>query len=167
MILCQKIVVALKVEGGLLLPTHGVPQGSILGPILFLVMVADLPGFVTNDTSNGKTMSYADDSSLYASSKDLSALKADLERMSEQMISYRRKAGLILNSDKTQLLVSTKEKFTVKVGSSLIEAKPEITLLGVDYDSSFTTRPYLQNLAQDAKTRSDLNYTKNTLANFT
>ena len=74
------------------------------------------------------------------------------------MISYCRKAGLILNSDKTQLLVSTKEKFTVKVGSSLIEAKPEITLLGVDYDSSFTTRPYLQNLAHDAKTRSDLIY---------
>ena len=74
------------------------------------------------------------------------------------MITYCKEAGLIINSEKTQLLVSTREEFRVSVGSSFIKATDEICLLGVDYDLNFTTLPYLQKLAQDAKTRSSLIY---------
>ena len=44
--------------------THGVAQGSILGPLLFLVMVEDLPKYVTSGTPKAKIMCYADDSTL-------------------------------------------------------------------------------------------------------
>ena len=46
----------------------------------------------------------------------------------------------------------------MKVGSSLITAAPEISLLGIEYDSNFTTQPYLQKLAREASTRSSLIY---------
>ena len=68
------------------------------------------------------------------------------------MISYCKKTGLILNNEKTQLLVSTKKHLEVNIGSCLIKAKKEINILGVDYDTNFTTNPYLVNLAREAKT---------------
>ena len=72
------------------------------------------------------------------------------------MISYCKKTGLILNNEKTQLLVSTKKHFEVNIGSCVIKAKQEISILGVDYDKYFTTNPYLVNLAREAKTRAAL-----------
>ena len=84
--------------------THGVAQGSILGPLLFLVMVADLPEYVTNGTPNAKMMCYADDSTLYQTAKSKESLKSDLEMMSKKMISYCNDNGLIINSSKTKLL---------------------------------------------------------------
>ena len=86
--------------------THGVPQGSILGPTLFLVMVADMPKYVIGDTPNAKTIGYANDSIVYIHSKCIDSLKHGLESVSNRMISYCYSAGLILNNDKTQLLIT-------------------------------------------------------------
>ena len=85
----------------------GVPQGSFLGPLLFLVYVNDLPRAVKNSV----TSMYADDTSLCFKSKDLSrlneALNKDLSRLDAWLISNK----LSLNVAKTQsMLVSTKVK---------------------------------------------------------
>ena len=72
------------------------------------------------------------------------------------MISYCNSAGLVLNNDKTQILVSPKQECHVRVGSSLISSKSEINLLGVDFDTNFSTTPFLHKLARAAKTRAAL-----------
>ena len=82
----------------------GVPQGSCLGPLLFLVCINDLPRAVKNST----TSMYADDTSLRFKSKDIfrldEALKEDLLRLDAWLISNK----LSLNVAKTQsLLVSS------------------------------------------------------------
>ena len=138
--------------------SHGVPQGSILGPTLFLVMVADMPKYVTDNVPNARMAAYADDSTFYLHAKNLNLLKSYLEKLASQMISYCHSAGLVLNHDKTQLLVSTNQKCQIEVGSSLISATPEINLLGVDFDSNFSTIPYLRKLARAASTRAALIY---------
>ena len=89
--------------------THGVPQGSILGPTLFLVMVADMPKYVIGNTPNAKMFSYSDDSTVYVHSKNVCLLKNTLEILSNRMIAYCKSAGLILNNEKTQFLVSPKQ----------------------------------------------------------
>ena len=54
------------------------------------------------------------------------------------------------------MLVSPKQELHIKVGSSLISSTTEINLLGVDFDSNFSTMPYLNKLACAAKTRAAL-----------
>ena len=88
--------------------------------------------------------------------KNVHSLKTDLERLSERMISYCETTGLVLNNDKTQFLVSPKQECHVKVGKSLISPASEFNILGVDFDSNFTTLPYLHKLARAAKTRAAL-----------
>ena len=83
--------------------THGVPQGSILGPTLFLVMIANMPRFVIGKMTNARMTGYADDSTVYVWNKNVNLLKTDLEMLSSRMISFCRSVGLILNNSKTQL----------------------------------------------------------------
>ena len=136
--------------------THGVPQGSILGPLLFLVMVSELPEYVTcgpQENVIAKMVCYADDSTLYASSKCVISLCKELERMSNRMLDFCSKVGLVLNSDKTQMLISgiKGEDFSVKIGNNRIYPSKELNLLGITYDSNFSTTPYLRQLATDVK----------------
>ena len=69
------------------------------------------------------------------------------------MISYSQDTGLVLNKDKTQLLVSSSKEFQMKVGSSLISSSPVLKLLGVEFDTNFSTTPSLKILATAAKIR--------------
>jgi hypothetical protein len=138
--------------------THGVPQGSILGPLLFLVMIADMHRHVIGDSPNANLMAYADDSTIYAHAKSMDLLRTDLERLSDRMITYSQDTGLVLNKDKTQLLVSSSKKFQIKVGSSLISSSPVLKLLGVEFDRNFATTPSLKKLATASNTRAAMIY---------
>ena len=116
-------------------------------------MVADMPKYVIGNTPNSKMVGYGDDSTAYVHSKDVCSLKHNLENISNRMITYCHNAGLVLNNDKTQLLVSPKQACQIKVGSSLISSSQEINLLRVEFDSNFTTLPFLHKLSQSANTR--------------
>jgi len=121
-------------------------------------MVSELPGYVTNGVQGNvgaNMICYADDSTLYASSKCEVSLRNELERMSNRMLTFCRQVGLVINSDKTQLMVSgiTLRDFSVKVGDNQIYPSKELKLLGITYDTNFKTTPYLRQLASDAKTR--------------
>ena len=103
-------------------------------------------------------MCYADDSTLYLSSNSKESLKSDLEMMSRKMIQYCNDNGLVINSAKTKLLLSSKDNFEMSVGNSIVHSDPEIRLLGIDYDTNFSTSPYLRQLATEAKSRAAMIY---------
>jgi len=121
-------------------------------------MVADLPKYVISETPKAKMMCYADDSTLYHSAESKESLKSDLELMSKRMIRYCNDNGLVINSAKTKLLLSSKDNFDMFVGDSIVSADPEISLLGIDYNTNFSTSPYLRNLATEAKSRAAMIY---------
>ena len=103
-------------------------------------------------------MCYADDSTLYLSAESKESLKSNLELMSNRMIRYCNDNGLVINSDKTKLMLSSKDDFEMLVGDSVVRADSEISLLGIDYNTNFSTTPYLQKLATEAKSRAGMIY---------
>ena len=75
----QKVVVGGE-ESDTVPVTSGVPQGSVLGPILFLVYINDLPDKVTS-----QVRLFADDTAMYLTmecAKNSSILQQDLDRLS-------------------------------------------------------------------------------------
>ncbi len=74
-------------QSSLLPVSSGVPQGSILGPLLFLVYINDLPDCV----SSAKTYLFADDtkcSQLISSPSDVNLLQADLDRLYQWSVKW-------------------------------------------------------------------------------
>ncbi|XP_054289373.1 uncharacterized protein LOC129004771 [Macrosteles quadrilineatus] len=79
---------------------HGVPQGSVLGPLLFTVMVNDL-------SLNGHTLLFADDTTLFSRGRDLPELKAESEQLLTRAKEWFISNKLKINEDKTQSLICT------------------------------------------------------------
>jgi len=82
----------------------GVPQGSVLGPILFILYIADLASIVAD---HGLSLhQYADDSQIYGScqSDATSSLSNTVSQCVDSISKWMRSNRLQLNADKTELM---------------------------------------------------------------
>ena len=79
----------------------GVPQGSIIGPLMFIIFANDLPYCVTCGID-----SYADDSSLTSSKHTIQEINEDLTKNGDNLSQWMKENQLCLNADKTHILVT-------------------------------------------------------------
>ena len=79
----------------------GVPQGSLLGPLLFNIFMNDLVFAI----KNGRLINYADDSKLYLSHKDPLALQDGINQDLSNTTQWFQQNGMIANTDKYQAIV--------------------------------------------------------------
>lgn len=96
----------IKVGDSLSKPTvieYGVPQGTVLGPLLFNIYISDLYGILTN----GDVASFADDTAIYFSGDSWSSLKATVESDMSKLLHYFKDKLLTVNVEKTCYLPFT------------------------------------------------------------
>ena len=87
--------------------SYGVPQGSILGPLLFLLFINDLP----LHTNSVFTDLYADDTTLYDIQDSMEQIENNLQTALNSLEIWCKNNGMILNSAKTKVMfVTTNQK---------------------------------------------------------
>ena len=79
---------------------HGVPQGSIIGPLLFLLYVNDIQ-FACNAT----VLSFADDTTLLVSGSNPQELYEKANTVMTDILNYFTANKLLLNTSKTKYMV--------------------------------------------------------------
>jgi len=80
---------------------NGVPHGSILGPLLFVIYVNDLPRSINKFTS---PVIYADDTSVLVSANNLKDLQTKIDSTLHYISDWFSFNGLILNMEKTNMV---------------------------------------------------------------
>ena len=91
-----------------------VPQGSVLGGLLFLIFENDLPAC----SDEGESILYADDDSDIVSDKDPDTLQQKIQKKADDSTEWFRDNGMVCSGDKTKLLVmGTRELRNIKLVS--------------------------------------------------
>ena len=133
----------------------GVPQGSILGPTLFLLYINDLPDDVICNIAI-----YAYDTTLYSKCNQASDLWQQLELASElesdlqDTVIWGRKWLVDFNAGKAQLVAFHRSKNTcavdVKMDGSVLEEKISCKMLRLTFSSKLDWGSYIVSIAKTA-----------------
>ena len=96
----------------------GVPQGSILGPLLFLVFINDLPLALSQKIF--ATDLYVDDTTFYDIQPDLETLRSNLQESLIILQRWCRQNGMLLNTGKTKVMLITTRQRRIRLDASLL-----------------------------------------------
>ena len=135
----------------------GVPQCSVLGPLLFLLYTSELFSILEN-----KLIGYADDSTFMAVEPSpgvrvavAESLIRDLGRVSEWCDLW----GMKLNASKTKIMIVSRSRTMhpqsppLTIGRTVLKESDGLVILGVAFDSKMTFEKHLRSVSRAASQR--------------
>ena len=125
--------------------TCGVPQGSILGPLLFLIYINDL----TTVSENYKALLFADDANLFFTKSDCNDVDYQICNELTKIQEWMNCNALSLNLNKTQYMIYTSkgrdaQDLDIKLNGTKIQRVFETKFLGVKIDAKLTWIPHIK-----------------------
>ena len=129
---------------------RGVPQGSVLGPLLFNIFINDL-FFVILKT---EICNFADDNTIYDCDCDLQKIFTNLEYDLNNLFEWFKVNSLKANPSKFQFMVMGRDvpnNLSININGTPIEASSTVVLLGVTIDKQLRFRAHVDNICRNAK----------------
>ena len=135
---------------------HGVPQGSVLGPLLFLIYINDMHACI----KNSGVFHFADDTNLLYTpthTNYLRKLNIDLKSLNHWLMANK----ISLNASKTELIIFRKPNtplpnLKIKLNGVKLIPKSEVKYLGLILDEHLTFKPHIHILNAKLKRATNL-----------
>lgn len=135
----------LKYQSNLKTITNGVPQGSILGPLLFICYMRHMPKYLTNfENIKNQLFLYADDSNLIISAKTGLEIEITAYQELSKLQDFFIENSLILNTNKTNtIFFQTKQNRnhmnpSIQLNETVLNQQNCITFLGLIVDRNLS-----------------------------
>lgn len=126
---------------------RGVPQGSILGPLLYALYVNDMTNFLPCNI-----VQYADDTSLVISFNCLSDLTTSLNLVQNKLIGYLDSKNLILNKSKTNIMIFGDSHIkSINFLDNQINISDEVSFLGIKLDKKLSFSAHIDKVCYTIK----------------
>ena len=118
---------------------QGVPQGSILGPLLYILYANDIPDSITES----EYAFYADDTVLYTSSKNVDAAIARIQRDLNRLLEWCARNSIHINPQKTKYMIFSSRELgsahsPLKLNDVYLEQVRTYHYLGIVLDQHLT-----------------------------
>ena len=124
----------------------GVPQGSTLGPLFFLLYISD----IVNSSYFLKFILYADDTTVLLKNPNIDHLNITLSSELDKVVTWFAANKLAINLSKTHsMLFSNKRgnpKLNIKIQNIDIKEKDVVTFLGVEVDKKLSWKNHITHI---------------------